>query len=798
MRRQYLVALLISVGIVVGAVVLWLRAASTPDREPPQAGTAPAEPATFVGVEVCRSCHVEEFRRWRGSDHDLAMDVAQETTVLGDFGDATFQYFGATSTFFRRDGAFIVRTDGPDGALADYEVAYTFGFYPLQQYLIRFPGGRLQALGIAWDARPREEGGQRWFHLYPDEQITHDDILHWTRPEQTWNYMCAECHSTHLEKNYRAAEDRYETTWAEIDVSCEACHGPGSAHVVWARGAGVEDGTRGASAAAGLMVGFDDGEEGRWVFDAGAATARRTRARASDAELDACGRCHSRRSVIGAPYVHGRPLMDTHRPQLLDEGLYHADGQILDEVYVYGSFLQSKMHARGVTCSDCHDPHALAIGRDPDDVCGRCHRPERFRTPEHHFHPPGSEGASCVACHMRARTYMVVDPRRDHSFRVPRPDLSAKLDTPNACTDCHRDRPADWAAGVVAGWYGGDRAATPHFGEALHAGRRGLPGAERQLAQLATDATQPAIARASALDLLANFFRPASMAAVEIAVRDEDPLVRAAAAGTLDAAPPRRRMHLAKDLIRDPIRGVRIEAAPALASVPAHLWNAADRAALQGALEEYRAAQWINADRPEAHLNLGLLHVAVGEIDQAHVRYENAIRLAPYFVPAYVNLADIYRQQGRDEDGERFLREALEVAPDSADVHHALGLLLVRRQRRAEAVDLLRKAAELDPDQPHHAYVYGVALHSGERTDEALRVLRQAHERHPYDRELLVGLATISGDSDALPEAIGYAKKLLELSPTDVSVRALLEELEARRLRRPPRENVGDNEDAPS
>ena len=186
------------------------------------------------------------------------MQAATDTTVLGDFSGTRFDHMGVRSEFFRRDGKFIVRTDGPDGQLADFEVRHTFGVYPLQQYLLELPGGRLQALSIAWDARPREAGGQRWFHLYPDERIDHRDELHWTGRQQNWNFMCADCHSTNLQKNYDAASNSYATSWSEISVGCESCHGPGSEHV---RLAGDGQGP------AGLTVALDERRGATWTID---------------------------------------------------------------------------------------------------------------------------------------------------------------------------------------------------------------------------------------------------------------------------------------------------------------------------------------------------------------------------------------------------------------------------------------------------------------------------------------------------------------------------------------------------
>ncbi|MEJ2190332.1 MAG: multiheme c-type cytochrome [Acidobacteriota bacterium] len=185
--------------------------------------------ATFVGREACRPCHQTAYESWLGSDHDLAMAEADETSVLGDFDDVEFISHGVTSRFWREDGRYMVSTEGPDGEIGEFEITYTFGHDPLQQYLIPFPGGRLQCLNIAWD---RDRG--EWFDLNPDSKVPPDDWLHWTRAAQTWNAMCAECHSTNLKKSFDPTTKTYHTTWSEIDVSCEACHGPASEHVAWA------------------------------------------------------------------------------------------------------------------------------------------------------------------------------------------------------------------------------------------------------------------------------------------------------------------------------------------------------------------------------------------------------------------------------------------------------------------------------------------------------------------------------------------------------------------------------------
>ncbi len=458
------------------------------------------EPAAFVGGQACAGCHTAETQRWKGSHHALAMQAATPTTVLGNFADAKLDHFGVVTTFHRDGDKFMVRTDGPDGVLHDYQIAYTFGVYPLQQYLVAFPGGRYQALGIAWDSRPKEQGGQRWFHLYPDQKLSAGDPLHWTGRDQTWNYMCADCHSTNLRRNFDLATNTYATTWTDIDVSCEACHGPGSRHIAWAKTHGSA-GAYDAPDHMGLTAWLKPTDSGQWEMNPDTGIARRTAPLVS-AELDGCAACHSRRKVIAANQPPGTPFLDANLPAYLEPGLYHADGQIDGEVYEYGSFLQSRMHAAGVTCSNCHDPHSLKLRAEGNALCAQCHMPAKFDVPSHYHHDPGSAGAQCVNCHMPTKTYMVVDARRDHSIRVPRPDLSVAIGTPNACTTCHTGRSAEWAAQAVSEWFPHGRQTLPQYGTALHAGRAGTANAEQQLDRLILDKNQPAIARGSALLLL--------------------------------------------------------------------------------------------------------------------------------------------------------------------------------------------------------------------------------------------------------------------------------------------------------
>jgi tetratricopeptide (TPR) repeat protein len=735
-----------------------------------------AKPA-FVGSQPCLQCHAAEAKAWRGSHHDLAMAEASADKVLGDFDDAEFTAHGVTSRFYREDTGFFVRTDGPDGALNDYRIAYTFGWYPLQQYLIEFPNGHIQALGIAWDSRPREAGGQRWFHLYPDEQMDHRHPQHWTARDQTWNYQCAECHSTNLKKNYALEDDSYKTTWSEINVACEACHGPASEHVGWAQAA-AQDPARQADADKGLVVDLADRDAATWLIDAETGIPRRSRPREKHTQIQLCARCHSRRGQIWEDYAYGKPLGDTHRLALLAEPLYFPDGQIKDEVYVYGSFMQSKMYAAGVTCSNCHDPHSLKLHAEGNAVCATCHLPARYDTPAHHHHERGSAGAACTACHMPQRVYMVNDWRADHSMRVPRPDLSAELGTPNACNGCHTDQRIDWAADAVAGWYPDSPHRGPHFGEVLQAAATSAPDAANRLLAMAADTTKPGIVRASALDGLRAGAAPAqSLFTIQRLLADDDPLVRGAAVRLLEATDVRTRVDQGWPLLDDPDRTVRLEAARLLAPLMRQRLPEKFREQLTRAIEAYAQSQYVNADRPESHLNLGLIAIAVGDVQRAEQAYKTALRLDPRFAPVYVNLADLYRQQRRDQEGERVLRSGIEANADNADLQYALGLLLVREKRLSESLPYLRQAAEASPQLARYAYVYALALQGAGDLKQAISLLEQNADRHPADRDTLVALTTLHRDRGDLPAATRYADQLVAHYPDDAQVRALRAEL---------------------
>lgn len=717
--------------------------------------------AGYAAADSCLGCHTEQAKGWKGSDHDWAMLEATSTSVLGDFKNARFKDGEVQARFFRRGEKYFVNTEGADGKPADFEISYTFGYKPLQQYLVAFPGGRLQSLTIAWDSRPRSQGGQRWFSLYRGQRFSPNDSLHWTGRSQNWNAMCADCHSSNLLKHYDDKTDTFATTWHEPNVGCQACHGPGQAHVDWAGKPRDEPGKTYASPRdIGLAVDF--------------------KALGSQGLVEQCAYCHSRRQSLGVGQQPGKPLLDAVLPATLRPELYHAGGQIQGEVYEYGSFAQSKMYAAGVTCTDCHDPHTTRVKIEGNGLCQQCHNevpPARFPSlqakqydrPEHHHHQAGSAGAQCVNCHMPQQTYMVIDPRRDHSLRLPRPDLSDKTAGPDACTLCHKDQKPAWAARAIDNWFGKPRRPA-HYGEALHAGRLGNSDSLPQLAALIDDLGKPAIVRATAAEQLVEAGEPALPSLVE-ALQDPNPLVRAYAIPGIPGLSPQERVKHLLPQLDDPQRAVRDEALRALADVPLTALPEERRAGFEAALDDYERRLRGNADLPGGRLNLAVFLERKGRQLEALEQYRQALKLDPYFSPARVNLVTLANGLLRQDDAEQSLREGLALkdmpATDRGNLAYMLALPLVERGQAEEGVQWVEQAALALPDNPRIRYNQGLLLLQMKHRDAARTALQAGLAQAPQDADLLYALIYLHGAGGEREPALQYLGRLEQVAPND-------------------------------
>jgi len=702
------------------------------------------------------------------------MQEAVGESVLGDFSSARFTKDSVITTFFRDGERYMVNTAGPDGELQDYEIAYVFGVYPLQQYMINFPQGNIQVLDIAWDSRPQGQGGQRWFSLHPNEKIPAGDVLHWTGPNLNWNYMCADCHSTNLQKNYNSKTDAYQTSWTDINVACEACHGPGSEHVAWAESS-VES-SEYTLEDIGLTVSLNERDGVSWHTDPKTKQPKRSQQNHLRTEIQVCARCHSRRSQLSDNFMPGQPFMDAYHPALLNQGLYYADGQMQDEVYVWGSFRQSKMYQQGVSCSDCHDPHTTGLKAPGEQVCYQCHAPAVYASETHHFHQPETEGASCIDCHMPASTLMGVDERNDHAFRLPRPDLTQSLGVPNACNQCHAGQSASWSAEQLKKWYGFQPHGYQDFAEALSAARANDFKAPGLLLKLTSDTAQPGIARATAYTFLGAGLNQTSMMLLQQALNDDDPLVRQGALTALESVPQEQRI-IALPAVWDEVRSVRIQAARLLAAYPAGKLREDRQAKLDGVIEEYIQSQQFNAERPEAQLNLAGVYQDRQQFIKAETAYRRALQLQAKFVPAYVNFAHMLSNRGRETEAANLLEAGILELPQSADLYHALGLSNIRQQKTTEAIEYLGKAALLEPANRRYQYVFAVGLQSTGQMNKAIEVLQASLKNYPDDPEIIYALVTFNRDAGAKQAALEYARKLQALLPGNPDIENLVKSL---------------------
>lgn len=731
-RLKYII--LIITGLVLIAEVFYLR------YEWNRAESEPAKLSDhhYAGSESCRSCHGRQYNDWKESHHDLAMMAADAVSVKGDF-DTTFFSQGVTSRFYRRDGRYFVNTEGPDAAYHDYEVTHTFGVEPLQQYLVKLRDGRLQALRTAWDTKEN-----RWFDLYPDYEISSDEWLHWSRGGLNWNTMCADCHSTNVHKNFDEEKGSFNTTFTLMNVSCEACHGPAKKHM------GIVSASD-----------FDSAEYDPQIH------LYLTSGLSSREQVDQCARCHSRRAQITEAYNHEGEFMDHYIPSVLSDDIYYPDGQIREEVYEYGSFLQSKMYQNNVKCSDCHNPHSLKLKGVGNNLCGQCHDPSIYNTRKHHFHQEDTEGASCVSCHMPGRIYMGNDFRRDHSLRVPRPDLSVKYNTPNACNQCHTGESAEWAAVAVEQWYGPDRKF--HFSDVLTFASTRSEDAVAALVSLAGDTSHPAIARATAVWYLGQTVSPEATQAIIRSLENDDHLVRHTATNALGEMPETIRTQYLVPLLNDKVRALRYAAASGLADIPADRINRELQPDFGDIMREYEMSLSARADFSGGQMEKAIFYQRRGQYDLAEQAYMKAIDIDNRQNAARLNLAHLYNSQGRNREAITLFRTVIKQEPEFGTAWYSLGLLYAEENEINAAIVCLSKAAELEGN-PRVFYNLAVAYQRTGQAQKAENAYLKGLQKDALNEDLIYALSVLYLQQEDISKARPWVQKLKELNPEDPRV----------------------------
>jgi len=708
---------------------------TTTDQKQP-ASKATTQPNEYTGSAACQSCHQKEFNDWSVSDHYRAMQHAADSTVLGNFNNITYAADGVTSRFFRRDGKFFINTQGDDGRNHDYEVLYTFGFYPLQQYLVAFPGGRMQATRLSWDAR---DG--RWFHQYPDQQIHHRDWLHWTGNAQNWNTMCASCHSTNLQKNYQVTSDTYATTWKDINVGCESCHGAGSKHIDFVESEDYKNGL--AMKNAGLGYGIDPDPQ---------------------LQINTCAPCHARKSDIAQTMLGTSEIMDDLIPQIISHEFYYADGQIREEDYEYGSFTQSKMFANQVRCSNCHNPHSGKLILQGNALCMSCHEP-KYDTEAHHFHQVNTEASQCINCHMPTKTYMGNDVRRDHSFRIPRPDQSIVFETPNTCTGCHNKKSNTWAAETIKKWYGPNRAY--HFSDDLLPGSQMNNKSEQHLLKLMADTLQPEIARATAVYYLAGIQSSESVKGLLSALHDDKPLVRYHALRGLKNFNPDWWIGEAISALSDKVRAVRIAAADLYHGLPPEAIPQKAQSAFQAANAENR--KYLNYQTDFAVGNVMLADYQLQENDHlgAIANYIRGLKKDSLMNYARLNLSATYNMVGKNKDALKALTEAAAIDPGNPRIFYNLGLLQYELGDAEEAAKNFQKAINKGSVEVGVFYNYGLLLQQQGKNKEAEKILLNGYSINANALNINFALAVFYINQKQVGKARLYAENLQRLDPNN-------------------------------
>lgn len=703
----------------------------------------------YAGSASCRECHKDAYERWQTSHHGLAertLSPALDRTAF----DPPHAFKHGTQDSDARvapNGRYEIVTMSLKGERQVFSPERVIGVDPLRQFLVTAPGGRHQVTEVAYDPRSNQ-----WFNVYGEEDRQAGEWGHWTGRGMNWNMMCAFCHNTALEKNYRSDTDSYATTMVEMGVGCESCHGPMADHVAWQRP--------------------------RPQPAKGDPTVRRF---TKDQMLDTCGACHARRSELTGSFRVGDPFLDHYGLVIPDEtDIYYPDGQIRDEDYEYAAFLGSRMHFSGVRCGDCHDAHTSKnIIANKDDLCMKCHGAPIAPAPKidaakHSFHKTGTPGDHCVDCHMPQTVYMARHWRRDHGFTIPDPVLTKEHGIPNACNRCHQDKTVDWSIDAVQKWYGArmDRP-TRARARIVAKARAGQSEAVGGLINLTKEEPIPYWRAVATLMLRRWVDETNVLSAILERSHDTNAQVRAMAARALElvAGQTGNGVELALvGLQSDPVRAVRIEAAWGLRRTLAT--NSLAGKDLLHYLE-------VNGDQPTGLMQKGVFLVDRGDNAAALPIFQRAVSWDRFSPPLRNALAVSLSTEGRQEEALQELQAACKLAPREAEYRFKLALALNELNRLSEATTALEETVKLDPTFSRAWYNLGLARSQQGNVEQALEALTKAESLEPTSPQIPYARATILARVGRGLEARAAAEKALSIQPRFAEAAALLQTLPA-------------------
>jgi tetratricopeptide (TPR) repeat protein len=704
------------------------RPAPAETQKAPPTSAAP-DKLSFVGREKCGKCHEDVAQGYAWSAHDRSTELAQGEAVEAPFEGEALSDKDTQAKFARKNGAPTITWT------KERPVEWTIGYAPLQQYILPGDRGRYQVFFGAFDSRNKGDGGKRWYFLDPSDEAPERDG-HFQRSASVWNADCARCHSSGVLKNYDIEKDAYDTKFQDIDVSCEACHGPASRHVAFAEQNAHLEKWPDTIENAGFARALSPYALRRWARNPDEKVARligegEAPPEKTD-ELSICAPCHSTSVDLGPSsegYAHSQ-FEERFALRLIDEELFFADGQAKRDAATYNAFAQTKKHRAGVVCSDCHDPHAGTLRMPARELCSSCHSPDFYESKAHTLHDTRHEVA-CVDCHMPEKPFLGTDTARDHSFPIPRPDLALSLPLPNACETCHSHRPK-WIATNFEEKFGRDLPAPTAL--AFHAASEGSQDAPEKLSQVFTDKSTAEIVRASALKRWADLGRttPELVAKVERAAQDESALVRRVAAEVSPVLSPETRLSTLASLLTDSARPVRIAAALAFLTLPLPEKRSD---ALRKALEEAKAAQIFQGDKIEGLLALATIEERLGNEAAARRYYELALQRHKGDPRAFSALAQAYERLKNDEKAQNTVLQGLKLHPKDATLLLSRGRYLVRQGNEREALPHLQGAFESAPRSLRREVgaEYASLVHRLGDWAEAMAILRLLKREYPED-----------------------------------------------------------------
>jgi len=728
-------------------VLVLLKAGPHGGRSIPNPRSKIRNAEAYAGSQNCCECHAQAFELWKNSHHALAERPVDEALDKAAFyPPREIKHASQTSKTQFSAGRMELVAAALDGRIKPRPVERVIGVQPLHQFLVAEPGGRYQVTELAVDTEKNE-----WFDVFGNEDRQPGEWGHWTGRGMSWNSMCAACHNTRVQKNYKLSSDSYETTVAEGGVGCEACHGPMAEHAAWQE-AHAQSRPRPSDPALTRFF--------------------------SDTWLSVCGSCHARRSDLTGAFRPGADFLDHFSPALPDETeTYYPDGQVRDEDFEYGSFLGSRMYGLGVRCLHCHDPHSGKTRTADNLLCFQCHG-GKIDPEQHSHHRPDTPGSFCVDCHMPQTAYMQRHLRRDHGLTIPDPLLTKEHGIPNACSRCHDDKPVEWSIEYAQQWYGQklDRP-TQRRARCLAEARAGSAGALSSMAKLTREEEFKSPfwkAVAAGVLPLGNLLDASQEEARNVLLEwagDPAPLVRAVSARSLNQYAGDAAVNAAlRRLLEDPVRLVRVEAAWALhAEVPLESRAGQD---LCNFLDQ-------SADQPAGLLQAAVLKLDRGNSAAALPLLRQAIAWDGRSAPLRHAYATALSLTGDSAEAARQLEQACQSEPRNAGLRFDWGLALGETGELERALETFRKAVALDPRFARAWYNLGLAASHLGKTAEAVEALQRAERLEPDSADFSYALAIVQSNAGQAAEARAAAERALRSSKnTHKEAQELLKRLE--------------------